>query len=318
MRSSGCCASTNFRREFQRNISLLRFRPIVSAEMKMSATKINDMRMRSLVLRSLVLAVLQVVLGSASTFVAEGWNQVNTLGGRLAYPPIPAAAPQVLGPDTACAAGTCGHSAASIKMPARELVSVKTGASFLPSKCANDVVGCTRMPQHVAVPSGLTSVVASGLSLTAKTGAGTPVDGSQYTSTVIVGDVNGDGHLDLFMGNWMGANQLWLNDGDGTGSFTRKSGAGTPVAGSGVVATEAAAFGDVNGDGHLDIFVGNDGAANELWVGDGSGSFTAASGGPTGGTAGTRAAAFADINGDSGACHAHPSSNALARARSAK
>ena len=35
-----------------------------------------------------------------------------------------------------------------------------------------------------------------------------------------------------------------------------------------------------------------------MWIGDGSGSFTAATGGPTLGSAGTRAVAFADFNGD--------------------
>ena len=35
----------------------------------------------------------------------------------------------------------------------------------------------------------------------------------------------------------------------------------------------AIAFGDVNGDGHLDVVVGNDGAANQLLIGDGNGAF---------------------------------------------
>ena len=39
--------------------------------------------------------------------------------------------------------------------------------------------------------------------------------------------------------------------------------------------TRAIAFGDVNGDGHLDAVVGNDGAANQLLIGDGNGAFAA-------------------------------------------
>ena len=50
----------------------------------------------------------------------------------------------------------------------------------------------------------------------------------------------------------------------------------------------------------LDLFVGNEGGANELWINnnDGSGSFTAATGGPASGSAYTKAAAFGDVNGD--------------------
>ena len=55
-------------------------------------------------------------------------------------------------------------------------------------------------------------------------------------------------------------------------------------------------------DGDLDLFVGgspsSDGGGNELWVNDGVGGFTAASGGPTGGSAGTQTAQFGDVDGD--------------------
>ena len=37
---------------------------------------------------------------------------------------------------------------------------------------------------------------------------------------------------------------------------------------------------------------------NELWINDGSGNFTAASGGPAGGIADTRTAAWGDADGD--------------------
>ena len=56
----------------------------------------------------------------------------------------------------------------------------------------------------------------------------------------------------------------------------------------------------------LDLFVGNEGGANELWLNDGSGEFTAASGGPTGGSAYTRTSAFADVDGDGGARASRP------------
>ena len=56
--------------------------------------------------------------------------------------------------------------------------------------------------------------------------------------------------------------------------------------------------------GDLDLFVGNrlstntEIVANELWIGDGLGGFTAASGNPAGGTKNTNCAAWADIDGD--------------------
>ncbi|MBI1391082.1 MAG: tetratricopeptide repeat protein [bacterium] len=65
------------------------------------------------------------------------------------------------------------------------------------------------------------------------------------------GDADGDGWLDLFIGN-VGANTFYHNNGDGTFSdWTEKA----ALMNDGYAA--AAAFGDVDGDGDLDLFVGN-------------------------------------------------------------
>lgn len=99
--------------------------------------------------------------------------------------------------------------------------------------------------------------------------------------------------------NWLGK-QLWLNDG---GDFTMVS--NNPFGTTGQVS--CAAFADVDGDGDLDLFVGKMSscdyfscgpASSELWLNDGSGGFTAATGGPTAGTSSATTVAFADVDAD--------------------
>ena len=66
--------------------------------------------------------------------------------------------------------------------------------------------------------------------------------------------------------------------------------------------TYTSSWADADGDGDLDLFVGKSGA-NELWLNDGSGGFTAATGGPTEGTSST--ASWADVDGDGEEHHRH-------------
>ena len=139
--------------------------------------------------------------------------------------------------------------------------------------------------------------------------ASSPSGGNAWTSTAAWADVDGDGDLDLFVGNTPplggypgtdGTNELWINEGGGT--FTAMTGG--PASGAGVLTT-IGAWADVDGDGDQDLFVGNMGDgnpsyghANELWINSGSGTFTAATGGPVGGNAQTLTAAWADVDGD--------------------
>jgi len=79
--------------------------------------------------------------------------------------------------------------------------------------------------------------------------------------TLDTGDLDGDGDLDAFVGNW-DENDVWLND--GTGNFSAQG------ARLGKEDTRAVAINDLDGDGDLDVFdVGNQYC--KVWLNDGLG-----------------------------------------------
>ena len=95
-----------------------------------------------------------------------------------------------------------------------------------------------------------------------------PEFGTGYTLPVAWGDADGDGHLDVAVGNYGGANRLFINNGDGT--FTAM-----PAFGSGQ--TDSVVWGDFDSDGDPDLAVGNGGfnhaEPNYLYINDGLGGF---------------------------------------------
>lgn len=62
--------------------------------------------------------------------------------------------------------------------------------------------------------------------------------------------------------------------------------------------TYGVAWGDYNGDGYLDLYLSNDGTANTLLEGDGTGGFTDVTAGPLGDTGSGRGVAWADYDND--------------------
>ena len=84
-----------------------------------------------------------------------------------------------------------------------------------------------------------------------------------------LGDVDGDGDLDMVFGNLVQQNRLYLNT--GAGFYTDATAARMPAA---VDNTNAVALGDVDGDGDLDMVVGNYAEQNRLYLNDGTGTFT--------------------------------------------
>jgi len=130
--------------------------------------------------------------------------------------------------------------------------------------------------------------------------------GGQYSFSVAVGDVNGDGKPDLIVANQCVSNNNCANGsvsvllGNGDGTFK-----GAVSYGSGGVYAQSVAVGDVNADGHPDLVVANQCVSNNncangevsVLLGIGDGTFQAAVSYGSGGY-GASFVGVGDVNGD--------------------
>lgn len=118
-----------------------------------------------------------------------------------------------------------------------------------------------------------------------------PLDVRRATSYAVpVGDLDGDGDLDVVVANDVAENWVYLNDGKGVFSYAWD-------VGPEVEPTRSATLSDLDADGDLDLLVTNRGAPNGFYLNDGSGRFGARVhfGEPDGSTI---AVAAADMDGD--------------------
>ena len=96
---------------------------------------------------------------------------------------------------------------------------------------------------------------------TERTGAVNPLAGIEvdYSSAPTFADLNGDGDLDLVVGEWYGALHYYENTGTRSQpNFTERTGAANPLDGIDVGSNSAPTFADLDNDGDLDLVVGEE------------------------------------------------------------
>jgi hypothetical protein len=119
-----------------------------------------------------------------------------------------------------------------------------------------------------------------------------------YSDDVATGDFNEDGHIDI-VSVGRNTNKLLLGNGDGTFNNALEFNA------FGNKLSYHSAVADINNDGHLDVIVGNDASSsgnvnglNEIYLGNGDGTFTSSIALNDFGPKRHRAITLADVNGD--------------------
>ena len=253
----------------------------------------------------------QVVLGGGSTIALnipagpflrfEGSGVQVTIGGQTLGGDIVLERGSVPGPGSTTVAVTriaFRNVSAAFGDGVTNVVSLSGGLGIFvlrPAGLAGSISGTVA----VTVP-GASLVGTFALKINTANGAGTAVSTSisfgvspATTTAMVLADVNGDSRPDLLVGTGNQGVLVFLNDASGdpfdsVASYDVDGSAGTAVTGL--------ALGDLDHDGDLDLVVGRSGAATELWLGSGAGSFAllATPGLGTGATG----VAVGDVDGD--------------------
>ncbi|MFH1446241.1 MAG: FG-GAP-like repeat-containing protein, partial [Chloroflexota bacterium] len=127
--------------------------------------------------------------------------------------------------------------------------------------------------------------------------AGTNISSDAHpTLSITLGDVDGDGDLDLLAGNYGQTNRLYLNNGTAA-PFSGVT--GSNISGD-ADDTFSIALGDVDGDGDLDMLAGNSADTNRLYLNNGTADpFSGVTGTAiSSDTDGTYAIALGDVDGN--------------------
>ncbi len=126
------------------------------------------------------------------------------------------------------------------------------------------------------------------------TDPGSPFPLGTQPQSLVAGDFDGDGNLDLASANF-GSNNVTVLLGNGLGGFSAAPGSPLSVG----LGPRAVRVGDFNGDGIQDLVTAN-GTSNDVSVmlGTGSGGFAAAPGSPFAASGSTSSVVISDFNGD--------------------
>ena len=113
--------------------------------------------------------------------------------------------------------------------------------------------------------------------------------GTSESESITLGDIDGDGDLDMVVANYGQGNRIYSNDGMGVYTDTGQS--------LGVNNSNHTVLGDVDGDGDLDMVVANTSQGNRVYANDGAGNFTDSTQ-SLGGTNNSLSVALGDVDDD--------------------
>ena len=200
----------------------------------------------------------------------KGWHVERE--GRRRYPPPrdyaqelqPGGQPTVFAPPNCSARGRC---VMMLPRPARAKPPTGVRAALLPPACTlSSEPGCLRHPKPLArMGNELLGSDEAVLQFAGRSQALLP-GGSMYTRSIAAADVDGDGDLDVLLGNDGSPSRVLLNAGNGTFPTSIE------LPGAGAYTTSIAAA-DVDGDGDLDVLLGMGDSPNRVLLNAGDGTF---------------------------------------------